>query len=351
MPIVDDENQLHDVDLTSRFQQHFSSGGNGRIIDAEGNYWYICQENELLNFVSLLENNIGVPIGRILHNSAADSFELILSPLSKIKFGLFANRKRSKLLTNYWQIFGWGSFDSKNHSIITNVYPSIIAGFYLSLKEFEQGYRSRIQWKQVQEKLILCELEKLQKEISPPLKIECTPWNYMVNKQEVGVGNLIEIQDVGWTLNGRVSYVLPCDFINRLIFNLGGYTDKISSKLSGSWQLDGIDNRISGSFSNVLESFKELFLSGDVFVYLNDQNNWDSVISSHLNPFGLGSVLYLHTQDDVDHFEVSLEPNAPIVIGKLCGIWERANGKKSKCKIQISNNAISLQISSLLTYN
>ena len=45
MPIVDDVNQLHDVELTSKFQQHFSSGGNGRIIDIEGNYWYICQEN------------------------------------------------------------------------------------------------------------------------------------------------------------------------------------------------------------------------------------------------------------------------------------------------------------------
>ena len=143
---------------------------------------------------------------------------------------------------------------------------------------------------------------------------------------------------------------MPCDFINRLIFNLGGYADKISSKLYDSWQLDGIDDRISGSFSNVLESFKELFLSGDVFVYLNEQNNWDSVISSHLNPFGLGSVKYLHNQNDIDHFEVSLEPNAPIVIGKLCGIWERANGKSSKCKIQISNTTISVQISSLLSY-
>ena len=89
MPIIDDVNQLHDVGLTSKFQQHFSSGGNGRIIDIEGNYWYICQENELLNFVSILESRIGVPIGRILHNSAADAFELILSPLAEINFGIF----------------------------------------------------------------------------------------------------------------------------------------------------------------------------------------------------------------------------------------------------------------------
>lgn len=350
MPIIDDVNQLHDVGLTSKFQQHFSSGGNGRIIDIEGNYWYICQENELLNFVSILESRIGVPIGRILHNSAADAFELILTPLTEINFGIFAKKKRSKLLMDYWLVFGWGSYDSKNHSIITDVYPSIISGFYLSLIEFMQGHRSRIQWKQVQDRLIMCELEKYDKEISAPMTIDCMPWNYITQKQGVGVGNLIERREVGWSINGRSSYVLPCEFINRLIFNLGGYIDNASSQLSDNWLVEGIDNRILGSFTNVIQSFKELFLIGDVFVYLNQQNNWDSVISSQLNPYGMGSVTFLHSRDGIDHFEVSLEPNAPMVIGKLCGLWERANGKKSRCKIQVSSELISVQINSLLAY-
>ena len=64
---------------------------------------------------------------------------------------------------DYWLIFGWGSYDSNTHSIITDVYPSIISGFYLSLIEFKQGHRSRIQWKQVQDRLIICELEKYDK--------------------------------------------------------------------------------------------------------------------------------------------------------------------------------------------
>ena len=86
-------------------------------------------ENELLNFISLLENNIAVPIGRILHNSAADSFELVLSPLKSINFGLFGKKKRSRLLSSYWETFGWGSYEGKNHSIKSNVFPSIISGF------------------------------------------------------------------------------------------------------------------------------------------------------------------------------------------------------------------------------
>ena len=34
MPIVDDESHLHDDELTSKFQNHFSMSGNGRIIDS-----------------------------------------------------------------------------------------------------------------------------------------------------------------------------------------------------------------------------------------------------------------------------------------------------------------------------
>ena len=81
--------------------------------------------------------NIGIPIGRFLHNSAADSFELILDPIKNMKFGFFANKKRKKLLKECWGIYGWGYFDSNNDSITTNVYSSIVSGFYLSLIELD----------------------------------------------------------------------------------------------------------------------------------------------------------------------------------------------------------------------
>ena len=350
MPIVDDERPLHDDELTSKFRNHFSRSGNGRIIDYNGNYWYIAQENELSNFISLLENNVGIPIGRILHNSAADSFELILAPLRDVKFGFFAKKKRAKLLLEYWNLFGWGEFNAKDHSIISNVFPSIISGFYLSLIEFEQEHRNRIQWKQLQDNIVKCELEQIDRKISPPQEILIMPWT----TKNINLGSVIDIllerQDFGWSINGRISYVLPCDMMNRIIFNLGGYVDKVSSKVSDAWQLTGFDQRIYYSFSQFAQSSKELFLSSDDFVYLNEQNDWDSVISTHLAPFGLGSVKFLKSQDNIDYFEVALEPNAPLVIGKLTGIWERANGKQSSCQIDLSDTEISLQIQSRLNF-
>ena len=350
MPIVDDESHLHDDELTSKFQNHFSMSGNGRIIDSGGNYWYIVQENELLNFVSLLENNVGIPIGRILHNSAADAFELILSPLTSVNFGFFGKKKRGKLLNEYWDLFGWGAFNTKENTIISNVFPSIIAGFYLSLIEFEQGQRNRIQWKQLRDNIVKCELEKIDRQISPPQEILPMPWANKKMNQDTGLDVLLERQDVGWSINGRISYVLPCDMMNRIIFNLGGHVGQVPSKVSDAWLLTGFDERIHESFSQFVQSQKELFLRGDDFVYLNDQNDWESVILTHLIPYGLGSVKFLKSQDDIDYFSVNLEPNAPMVIGKLSGIWERANGKESSCQIHLTDTEMNLKIRSRLDF-
>ena len=139
--------------------------------------------------------------------------------------------------------------------------------------------------------------------------------------------------------------------VNRLIFNLGAYAEKLPSKVSEVWNLKGLDKRYCGSFLHIVQSLKELFLAGDEFVYLNEQNNWDLVIDSHLKPFGIGSVKFVKCEGNVDYFQVALEPNAPLVIGKLAGLWERANGKKSSCNIILSDSIFQVEIKSSLTYN
>ena len=118
MPIVDDENILHDAILSADFNHHFRKSFSGNIVDENDNFWYISQEYELANFVALMESNIGVPLGRILHNSAADSFEFILQPFSSNKFGFFAKKNRLRMLTKMWQVYGWGSFGINGHTKI-----------------------------------------------------------------------------------------------------------------------------------------------------------------------------------------------------------------------------------------
>ena len=90
-------------------------------------------------------------------------------------------------------------------------------------------------------------------------------------------------------IDGKSSYVLPCDMINRIIYNSGGYTDTYNKSLDDVWHINGIDNRYVTSIVCVLQSFKQLFIASDVYVFLSENNNWSEIINSHLGPFGLGS--------------------------------------------------------------
>ena len=351
MPIIDDENQTYDAELSDRFNGHFFSLTNGNITDSEGNLWYVSQEYELANFVALLETNIGIPMGRVVHNSAADSLEIILQPFESMSFGIFAKKNRLKFLNGLWEIFGWGEFNLKNNSITTDVFPAIVSGFYLSCYEHYFATRAKIQWRQIQDTMITCEVTNLDKPLTKPPKLPNMPWSQSNNLRDKGQMLMLEKRSVGWGIDGKSSYVLPCDMINRIIYNSGGYTDTYNKSLDDVWQINGIDNRYVTSIVCVLQSFKQLFIASDVYVFLSENNNWSEIINSHLGPFGLGSVKYIDSSNGIDEFAVELNANAILIIGKLAGLWERANGKQSVCFIDLTDTEFKVKIESLLSYN
>jgi len=47
---------------------------------------------------------------------------------------------------------------------------------------------------------------------------------------------------------------------------------------------------------------------------------------------------------------MNLTPSLPFSLGKLVGIWERANGKVAKCRIILENRIVKIEISPLLEY-
>ena len=98
MPIIDDFYYSHDDDLSERYNNNFANSIDGKIIDTYSNSWFISKPIEVIDFIALLEKHIGHPMGRILHNSATDAVENILSPLKQKKFGLFAKKKRHRLI-------------------------------------------------------------------------------------------------------------------------------------------------------------------------------------------------------------------------------------------------------------
>ena len=351
MPLVDNENQLHDSKLTDQFNQHFSGGNKGNLVDSNGNFWYVCQDDEFSKLLSFLESNIGLPLGRVFHNSAADTFELILTSLNRVNFGLFARRNRNRMILEMWETFGWGSFDIKNNKINTNFNATCITGFYLATIEYYNQSRYKIQWRQISETLITCELNQLDRSLNAPMDVPHMPWMNASLKTREANEILIERKAHGWSIDGKQSFVLPCNMVNRIIYNTGGYSDNINKVIDEYWLLEGIEQRLHSAIKAMLQSCKELLLASDVYVFLNDANNWDAIIKTHLEPYGLGSVRFDRSTNTADYFVFDLTPNAILSIGKISGLWERANGRQSVCFVKMTDKQFTVSIQSRLDYN
>ena len=351
MPIIDDFYHTHDDELSTRFNNNFANSIDGRIIDTNGNLWFICKPIEVIDFVALLEKHLGHPMGRILHNSATDAVENILAPLKQKKFGLFAKKKRRRFIRRLWTTYGWGTYDFESNILRTAVQSSIVSGFYLAFVEYFHDARFKIQWQQQTDNVICCNLSSLNRDMNLPQAIQRIPWQHDTVSSGIRDKKLLEKHDLGWSIDGHQCFILPCEFVNRAIFNCGGLSIPNLSRIKVYWVLNNFDATIEKSLVCFLQAFKELFISTEAYVFLTESNNWTSVINTNMNPYGLGSVKHNRTTDDIDYFTVQLESNAPLVIGRIAGLWERANGKQPLCQVTLESDFIELKIQSLLEYN
>ena len=66
--------------------------------------------------------------------------------------------------------------------------------------------------------------------------------------------------------------------------------------------------------------------------------------------FGYAAPKLIKQDKSLTVFEFNLCPCLPLSIGKLVGVWERANGKSAKCSITLDNLTVKVEIFPLLEY-
>ena len=352
MPLVEDNIDTHDEHLTRIFWDSFSLQKSGEILDDEKNSWVIFHEDEFNMLIYHYESIISSPIGRILHNSAADSFELIIANLATIRTRFFGKKRLNKMLVEVWKLCGWGTNSFNNSTIKTNLFASVAAGFYLSTIELLENCRYKLEWSQKFNHVIDFKRSNANNEMVPPRLIKSIPWAYLDHLESSIIDSdvKLESQELGWSIEGRTSFLLPCDFFNRVILNSSGFVEQLPQNICGKWELVGFDKLYSNGLIAMLESSKEVFLSMDNFVYLRDEGDWGETIVKHMTCFGYATP-ELNKQDQLNTiFEMNLTPSFPLSVGKLVGIWERANGKFAKCRIILKNQIVIIEISPLLEY-
>ena len=352
MPLIEDNIDTHDEDLTRKFWDRFTLQQSGELADDGKDTWVIFHEDEFNKLIYHYESIISSPIGRILHNSAADSLELIIANLATIRTKFFGKKQLNKMLVEFWELCGWGTNNFKNSTIKTNLFASVAAGFYLSSVELLENRRYKLEWSQKFNHIIDFKRSDASNVMPHPKLIRSIPWAYL-NDLEASIINCdvkLESQELGWSIEGRTSFLLPCDFFNRVILNSSGFVEELPSKIYEKWDLIGLDEIYSNGLIAMLESAKEVFLSMDNFVYLRDEQDWDSTIFKHMTCFGYATPQLVKQDQFTTIFQMNLTPSLPLSLGKLVGLWERANGKVAKCRIILDKQIIKVEISPLLEY-
>jgi hypothetical protein len=352
MPLTDDNIDTHDEQLTGTFWDTFNVQDSGEITDVYGNSWVIFHEEDFNKFIYYYESLISSPIGRILHNSAADCLELMMSPLRETRTKFFAKKRLHKSIKEVWELCGWGVNDFHNTTINTNLFASVAAGFYLSSIELLENRRFKIEWSQKSNQVINFKRLDTKQEMPLPNLLNSIPWAYSkeitTTKKRSEVK--LESNELGWSIEGRTSFLMPCDFFNRIIFNCSGFVEQFPGQISEKWNLVDFDEIYSNGFIALLEASKKVFLSNDNFVYLMDEADWGPTIVRHMTNFGYVAPKLTKQDKYSTVFEFNLCPSLPISIGKLVGVWERANGKSAKCSITLDNLIVKVEIFPLLEY-
>ncbi|MDG1548684.1 MAG: hypothetical protein P8Q94_01410 [Candidatus Poseidoniaceae archaeon] len=352
MPLVEDNIDTHDERLTGTFWDRFSLQKSGGIIDDDRNTWVIFHEDEFNMLIYHYESIISSPIGRILHNSAADSLELINADLANIRRKFFGKKRLKKILVNDWELYGWGVNNFHDSTMKTNVFASVAAGFFLSTIELMENCRYKLEWSQKSSLTINFKRLPANNEMPSPNLIKSIPWAYQ-NDLPSSIMNSdvkLESKELGWSIEGRTSFLLPCDFFNRVIFNSSGFVEQFPQNILERWDLVGFDKLYSNGLIAMLEASKEVFLSNDNFVYLRGEGDWSKTIDKHMTYFGYVAPVFTSQDQFSTNFEMNLSPSLPLSLGKLVGLWERANGKTAKCRIVLSTQSVKLAISPLLTF-
>lgn len=352
MPLVEDNIDTHDEHLTGTFWTTFSLQKSGAIIDDNSNTWVIFHEDEFNMLIYHYESIISSPIGRILHNSAADSLELINTDLATIRRKLFGKKRLNKILIDAWKLCGWGVNNFHDSTIKTNVFASVAAGFYLSTIELLENCRYKLEWSQKSSLVINFNRLPANNQMPSPNFLKSIPWAYLNDSQSSIIDSdvKLESQELGWSIEGRTSFLLPCDFFNRVIFNSSGLVKQFPQNILERWDLVGFNKLYSNGLIAMLEASKAVFLSNDNFVYLRDEGDWSKTIAKHMTYFGYAAPVFTNQEQSSTYFEMNLSPSLPLSLGKLVGLWERAHGKTAKCRIVLSSQSVKLEISPLLTF-
>ena len=345
MPLVDDSMDESTPWLIAKLQQRYSPTDNGFIVDTEAGdspVWCLTLP-AFENWFAELEAVSDQTLGRRLAHASAESEEWrwgLAPPMPKSWLG--QQKKRVANVNSDWAIRGLGQLQMMETSsnsatlLVTNRgHTALAAGMANAAWECIEEKRFRFQWSDrgVGETVIECTRDSRQ---IPSPKESITPWvdcRGGLSDDERLYDRARHEEDGLWTVEGNRVIILTRDLLLRFEALATPYlsASQVSADARTTWEGISQPEHIV-LWDAMAEAARRQFLASGELVLIGSTDHWISVSRRHLAFQGIGIVVKAEEIDE--HGGVELHASAAlhpaILVGRLIGCWERAEGRSAK---------------------
>ncbi len=345
MPLIDDTMDESTPWLIEKLQQRYLPNDVGLIVDTgagDASVWCVTLP-AFERWFAELEADTNQTLGRRLAYASAESEEWRWSfspPLPKSWLG--QQKKRVAIVNSDWDERGMGQFEvletASNGAtllVANRGHTAIAAGMGNAAWECIQESRYKFQWSDRGAGETVVQSTHDSREIPSPKKSVLSWLDLNGNPSgDERIYNRARHETEGvWTVEGNRVMMLHQDLLVRFVALSTPYMADTNRSTDARTEWSGVDEKEKIVLWDAMaEAARKQFLASGELVLVAEADNWKSVSNRHLATQGLGCVIEAVEVDAHGGVDL-LMPAAfhpAIVVGRLIGCWERAEGRAAK---------------------
>lgn len=325
----------------------FTFGADGFFYDPFGEPCVLVGVVEFSKLCQHLDSMFESPLGRKLIYAATDAEERVLSNHPTVQFGRwFGRSKAQRRLKERASQMGWGGFDAEH--VTSPAHDALTVGFSLAHHEHLSQCRANVEWSQASAEVIHLTYSPKNETMTPAPVPQHLTWFGLQHGGSSEERLEIELdRRVNAFFHGEErSFFLPVNVFKHLLTSLLGRP--LSPEFSPAFHLE-IDQSLEHgeAFRTMIHASCLAFEASDRPVYVQSSSDWKGHLTDRLTKRGFGRTVVEKSILDGDGSSVfSVQSSvAPVTIGLLIGMWQRAHGTIGDAKIEVAANSILVHLS------
>ncbi|MAF93983.1 hypothetical protein CMO85_04905 [Candidatus Woesearchaeota archaeon] len=323
-------------DSPSPNMDSFIFGDDGFFYDPFGEPCVLMGTVEFRTLCHRLDGAFASPLGRKLIYAATDAEERALRGQSSVQFGRwFGKSKATNRLRQRATEMGWGGFE--DDGIVAPAHDALTVGFSLAHHEHAHRRRANVEWVQSSAEVIHLTFSDKPEPMVPASAPEPLSW---FGSTHAGLGSgriemLLDQRERSFFNGEERSFFLSPQFFWHLFDALLGRPLAVDYEPSVNLDVKAFVEQ-PAVFSAVVDAACTAFSASERPVYVQTPDDWLGHFNARITGRGFGHVRVeksLLSGDDVSVFDV-LSPVAPVAVGLLIGMWQRAHGTVGDVKIE-----------------